>query len=70
MHRFIISKFLKRLCLSQKKSQKVGYRQNEKLRLIWIIELFYIITKQLIFIDEILFNEFTSWRHRVYVFVD
>lgn len=66
MHRSTISRILKRRRLSNKDAQRVGYRQNEELRLNWIAELLHVTAEQLVFIDETLFTESTGWRHRVY----
>ena len=66
VHRATISRTLKRLRLSHKLGQRVGYRQNEELRLNWIADLLHTTAEQLVFVDETMFNETTGWRHMVY----
>ncbi len=70
VHRFMISRILKRRRWSNKKEQRVEVRQNEKLRLNWIADMLRLMIEQLVFVNESLFNEITDWRHQVYVFVD
>ena len=61
-----VSRILKRNRLSDKQAQRVGHRQNEELRLAWIASLLDVTAEQLIFIDEIMFNEAIRWRHTIY----
>jgi len=70
VHRFTISRILKRRCWSNKKEQRVEVRQNDELRLNWIADMLRLTTEQLVFVNEFLFNEITNWRHQVYTFVD
>ena len=70
VHRFTISRILKRRCWSNKKEQRVEVRQNDELRLNWIADMLRLTTEQLVFVNEFLFNEITDWRHQVYASVD
>ncbi len=70
MHRFTISRILKRRRWSNKKGQRVEVRQNDELRLNWIADMLRLTVEQLVFVDESLFNEITGWRHQAYALVD
>ncbi len=70
VHRFTIFRILKRRRWSNKKKQRVSIRQNDELRLNWIVDLLQLMTEQLVFIDETLFNETMRWYHQVYASVD
>ena len=70
VHRFTISRILKRRRWSNKKEQRVEIRQNDELRLNWIADMLRLTIEQLVFVNESLFNEITGWRHQVYAFVD
>ena len=70
VHQFMISRILKRRRWSNKKEQRVEVRQNDELRLNWVADMLRLMIKQLVFMNESLFNEITNWRHQVYVFVD
>ena len=70
VHQSTIFNILKRRRWSEKKSQRVDHRQNEKFRFVWIVNLLNVTAKQFIFIDEILFNEVTRWRHNVYISIE
>ncbi len=48
----------------------MNIKQNDKLQLNWIVDLLQLMTEQLVFIDETLFNETTKWHHQVYASVD
>ena len=64
VHKNTIFKILKRKRSNKKKNRRIDERQNENLRMHWIAELLNVVTKQLIYIDESLFNETTNWRLR------
>ena len=66
VHRFTISRILKKRHWSNKKGQRVGIRQNDELRLNWVADLLRLTAEQLVFVDETLFNETTGWRHQAY----
>ncbi len=70
VHQFMISKILKRRRWSNKKKQRVSIRQNDEFHLNWIVDLLQLMTEQLVFVDEILFNETTRWHHQVYTSID
>ncbi len=70
VHQFMISRILKRRRWSNKKKQRVNIRQNNELRLNWIVDLLQLMTEQLVFVDETLFNETTRWHHQVYALID
>ncbi len=70
VHQFMISRILKRRRWSNKKKQRVEVRQNNELRLNWVTDMLRLMIKQLMFINEFLFNEIMSWCHQVYAFVD
>ncbi len=70
VHRFTIFRILKKRHWSEKKRQRVDIRQNDELRLNWIADLLQLMTEQLVFVDETLFNETTKWCHQVYASVD
>ncbi len=70
VHRFTISRILKRRRWSNKKGQRVGVRQNDELCLNWVADMLRLTVEQLVFVNESLFNEITGWRHQAYVFVD
>ncbi len=70
VHQFMISRILKRRRWSNKKEQRVEVRQNDELRLNWIADMLHLIIKQLVFVNESLFNEITDWYHQVYVLID
>ncbi len=61
-----ICRILKRLRLSRKQGQRIGHRQNEELRSVWMAWLLGVTAEQLVFVDEFMFNETTGWRHTVY----
>ncbi len=63
VHQFTILRILKKKHWSNKKRQHVSIRQNDELQLNWIIDLLQLMTEQLVFIDETLFNETTRWCH-------
>jgi hypothetical protein len=69
VHRFIVFRLLKRREWSNKSAQRIDSR-DEILRQHWIIDLLNLTAKQLIFVDESLFNEITDWRLRAYAFID
>ena len=69
VHRFIISRMLKKKKWNNKKAHRFE-SQNEKFCQYWIVDLLDLIAKQLIFIDETMFNETIEWRFRIYAFVD
>ncbi len=66
----MISRILKRKDWSIKKEQHVEVRQNDELRLNWVTDMLCLIIKQLVFVNEFLFNEITSWCHQIYAFID
>ncbi len=70
VHWFTISRILKRKRWSNKKKQRVEVRQNDELRLNWITDMLHLMIEQLVFMNEFLFNEITSWHHQVYALVD
>ncbi len=70
VHRFTISRILKRRRWSNKKEQRVEVRQNDELRLNWVADMLRLTVEQLVFVNESLFNEITGWCHQVYAFVD
>ena len=70
VHRFTIFKTLKRLRWFDKIARRIDSRQNEKLRMLWVTKLLNVTIEQLIYIDESMFNETTSWRLRVYALVE
>ncbi len=70
VHKFIIFRILKKRHWSEKREQCVNIRQNDELRLNWIVDLLQLMTEQLVFIDESLFNKTTKWRHQVYASID
>ena len=70
VHRFTIFRILKKRHWSNKKKQRVNIRQNDELRLNWIADLLRLTAEQLVFVDEILFNETTRWCHQVYASID
>ncbi len=70
VHQFMISRILKRRRWSNKKKQRMNIRQNNELRLNWIVDLLQLMTEQLVFVDETLFNETTRWHHQVYALID
>ncbi len=70
VHRFTISRILKRRRWSNKKGQRVEVRQNDELRLNWIADMLRLTIEQLVFVNESLFNEITGWRHQAYALVD
>ena len=70
VHQFMILRILKKRCWSNKKKQRVNIRQNDELRLNWIVDLLQLMIEQLIFVDEILFNEIMKWHHQVYTSID
>ncbi len=70
VHQFTISRILKRRDWSIKKEQRVEVRQNDELRLNWIANMLRLMIEQLVFVNEFLFNEITSWRHQIYALVD
>ena len=55
---------------SNKKEQHVEVKQNNELHLNWIANMLHLMIKQLMFMNEFLFNEITSWCHQIYAFVD
>ncbi len=66
VHQFTISRILKRRRWSNKKRQRVSIRQNDELRLNWVVDLLQLTAEQLVFVDETFFNETTRWRHQAY----
>ncbi len=70
VHQSTISRILKRKDWSNKKGQRVEVRQNDELRLNWIADMLRLTVKQLVFMNESLFNEITGWRHQAYAPVD
>ncbi len=70
VHRFTISRILKRRRWSNKKEQRVEVRQNDKLRLNWIVDMLHLTAEQLMFVNEFLFNEITDYCHQAYASVD
>ncbi len=60
VHRFIIFRILKKRHWSEKREQHVDIRQNDELQLNWIVDLLQLMTEQLVFVDETLFNETTK----------
>ncbi len=70
VHQFTISRILKRRDWSIKKEQRVEVRQNNELRLNWVADMLRLTIEQLMFVNEFLFNEITSWHHQIYAFVD
>ncbi len=70
MHQFTILRILKRRRWSNKKKQRVSIRQNDELQLNWVVNLLQLMTEQLVFIDETLFNKTMRWHHQVYASVD
>ncbi len=70
VHRFIIFRILKKRHWSEKREQCVDIRQNDELQLNWIVDLLQLMTEQLVFINETLFNETTRWHHQVYALID
>ncbi len=66
----MILRILKKKHWSNKKKQHVNIRQNDELQLNRVVNLLQLMTEQLIFIDETLFNETTKWHHQVYASVD
>ncbi len=66
----MISRILKRRSWSNKKEQRVEVRQNDELRLNWIADMLRLMTEQLVFVNEFLFNEITDWCYQVYASVD
>jgi len=70
VHRFTISRILKRRRWSNKKEQRVEVEQNDELRLNWVADMLRLTAEQLVFVNEFLFNEITGWRHQAYASVD
>jgi transposase len=68
VHRFIISRLLKRRGWSNKKATRIGSR-DEELRQHWIADLLDMIAEQLVFVDESMFNETIGWRLRAYALI-
>ncbi len=66
MDRVTVQRFLKRMNWSRKKSQRMGDRQSNELRLVYRAESIHWMAEQLVFIDESLFNETTGWRQYTY----
>ncbi len=66
----MILRILKRRRWSNKKKQCVSIRQNDELQLNWVVDLLQLMTEQLVFVDEILFNETTRWCHQIYALID
>jgi hypothetical protein len=69
VHRFIVFKLLKRREWNNKSARRIEF-QNEKLRQHWIADLLNLTAKQLIFVNEFLFNEIIDWRFRAYALID
>jgi hypothetical protein len=69
VHRSIISRLIKRREWSNKKTRRIE-SQDEELRQHWIVDLLDLTIEQLIFVNESMFNETTSWRLRVYASID
>ena len=70
VYQFMISRILKKRHWSNKKRQHVSIRQNDELQLNWVVDLLQLMTEQLVFVNETLFNETTRWCHQVYASVD
>ena len=70
VHQFTILRILKRRRWSNKKEQHVEVRQNDELRLNWVADMLRLMIKQLVFVNESLFNEITDWCHQVYALID
>ncbi len=70
VHRFTIFRILKKRHWSEKREQRVDIKQNNELRLNWIVDLLQLTAEQLVFIDETLFNETTRWHQQVYASID
>ncbi len=56
----------RRICKSARRIDS----QNEYLREHWITDLLNLTAKQLVFVDELLFNEIIDWRLRAYALID
>jgi hypothetical protein len=69
VHRSIVSRLLKRREWENKNARRID-SQSEELRQHWIINILNWTAKQLIFVDEFLFNKITDWRLRAYAFID
>jgi hypothetical protein len=69
VHCFTVSRLLKRREWSNKSVRRID-SQNEYLRQHWITDLLNLTAKQLVFVDELLFNEITDWRLRALIFID
>jgi hypothetical protein len=69
VHRSIVFRLLKRREWSNKSARRIDL-QNEELRQHWIADLLDLTAKQLVFVDEFLFNEITDWRLRAYALID
>ena len=69
VHRFTIGRLLKRIKWNHKQGRRIE-SQNENLRIQWFFDLLNVTAKQLVFIDETLFNEIIGWRMRAYAFID
>ena len=52
------------------KKKHVEVKQNDELCLNWIADMLRLTIKQLMFMNEYLFNEITSWHHQIYALVD
>ncbi len=70
VHRFTIFRILKKKYWSNKKKQHVSVRQNDELCLNWVTNMLRLIIKQLVFMNESLFDEITDWCHQVYASID
>ena len=69
VHRTTIERLLKKIKWSHKQERRIE-SQDEDFRIQWFFDFLDVIAEQLVFIDESLFNEITSWRMRAYVFID
>jgi hypothetical protein len=69
VHRFTVSRLLKRREWSNKSARRID-SHNEYLRQHWIADLLNLTAKQLVFVDELLFNEITDWRLWAYALID
>ena len=65
-----ISRELKRLGLFNKTARRVSSHQNQALRRGWRAQMTKIRAEQLVFLNEISFNERSGWRRAVYAFID
>ena len=65
VNRSIIFRFLKQQKLSHKKSKLVK-SQNQQLRIVWQAQMFDVVAKQLLFLNESIFKQQSCWRTMIY----